>query len=358
MKICQVCHRFPPYTGGIETHVYEISKRLAKEFDVEVLTTDPSGKLRSKEEIEGFTVRRFKSYAPSEAYYFSLDLYRYLKRNSDKYDMIHAHNYHAFPALFAAITKGKNRLVFSPHYHASGHSFFRNLLHKPYKLLGKKIFEKADTVICVSNFEKSLVLKNFKIDEGKIHVVPNGINLEEFRGVEEIKKNKDENSKVILYVGRIEKYKGVDYIVKAVKLLPENYVLEVVGKGSYRPKIVELAKKLGVISRVRFYQDLSREELVERYAKADVFVLLSKHEAFGIAVAEALAAKTPCVVAKTSALKEWVDEKNVFGVDYPIDVLELAELIKKVSEVDAVDVKLPDWNEVAERLTEIYTALL
>lgn len=81
-----------------------------------------------------------------------------------------------------------------------------------------------------------------------------------------------------------------------MKSLPDNYILEIVGKGSYKPKIVELARKLKVIDRIRFYQDLSRKELIERYAKANVFVLLSRHEAFGIVVAEALAAKTPCIV--------------------------------------------------------------
>jgi glycosyltransferase involved in cell wall biosynthesis len=358
VKIAQVCPRFYPHIGGVETHVYEIASRIAKKFDVEVLTTDPGGKLPKVEEIDGVTVRRFRSFAPSDAYYFSLELYRYLKKHNNKYDLVHAHNYHAFPALFAALTKRENKFVFTPHYHAAGHSFFRNMLHKPYKSIGKRIYETADAIICVSNYEKRLVQKNFDVASDKIHVIPNGVNLEEFKDVDKMKDQKDRSLKRVLYVGRIEKYKGLDYVVKSLNHLPDEFILEIVGKGSYKPKIVEIAKKLGVISRVRFYQDLSREELVERYAKADVFVLLSKHEAFGIAVAEALAAKTPCVVAKTSALKEWVDEKNVFGVDYPIDVLELAELIKKVSEVDAVDVKLPDWNEVAERLTEIYTALL
>lgn len=154
MKIAYVTPRFHPYIGGVETHVYEIAKRIAKKFDVEVLTTDPGGKLPKVEEIDGITVRRFGSFAPSEAYYFSLELYRYLKKNSERYDLVHAHNYHAFPALFAALTKKKNKFLFTPHYHAAGHSFFRNLLHKPYKLVGRKIFEKADAIICVSNYEK------------------------------------------------------------------------------------------------------------------------------------------------------------------------------------------------------------
>ncbi len=355
MKIAQVCPRFYPDIGGVETHVYEISKRLAKKFGVEVLTTDPSGKLPKIENIEGVTVRRFKSLAPGDAYYFSLDLYRYLKKRSTEYDLIHAHNYHAFPALFAALSKKDNKFIFTPHYHAHGHSFFRNLLHKPYKTFGKKIFRKADAVICVSNYEKCLVLENFSVDENKIHVIPNGINLEEFSDVDKIKKQKDKSLKRILFVGRIEKYKGLDYVVKALKHLPENFVLEVVGKGSYKPKIVNLAKEMGVADRIKFYQDLSREELVRRYAEADVLVLLSKHEAYGIVVAEALAAKTPCVVAKTSALGEWVDNRNVYGVRYPIDVDTLAELIKKSVELSVVESsKLMSWDDVTMKTKRVY----
>jgi len=352
MKIAQVCPRFYPNVGGVETHVYEISKRLAKKFEVEVLTTDPSGNLPKIEEVEGVTVRRFKSFAPGEAYYFSFGLYNYLKKNFAKYDVIHAHNYHALPSMLASLTRC-NRFVFTPHYHARGHSLFRDLLHRPYKLLGKRMFEKADAIVCVSKYEKSLVLKNFNVDEDRIYVIPNGVNLEEFERVGRIEKEREHGLKVILYVGRIEKYKGVDYVVEALKFLPDNYVLEIVGKGSYKPEIVKLAERLRVSDRVRFYQDLSREELIERYANADVFVLLSRHEAFGIAVAEALASKTPCIVANTSALSEWIDGRNVFGVEYPIDVHELAELIIAVSEVRVSNVKLPSWDEVVERLERV-----
>jgi glycosyltransferase involved in cell wall biosynthesis len=350
MKICQVCHRFPPYIGGIETHVYEISKRLAKEFDVEVLTTDPSGKLKRKEEMEGFIVRRFKSYAPFEAYYFSLDLYRYLRKNSYEYDVIHAHNYHAFPALYAAMAKKGNKLIFTPHYHGKGHSFLRNILHKPYKLIGTKIFGKSDVIICVSEYERNLILKNFNVSESKVHVIPNGVNLDEFRNVDKIKKSKDE--KVILYVGRLEKYKGIEYVVEVLPRLDE-FILEIVGKGQYKQKIVKLAKRLGVIHRIQFYQDLSKKELIERYAKADVLVLLSKHEAYGLAVAEALAAKTPCIVANEAALKELVDNRNVFGLSYPIDVDKLANLIVKAAGKYA-EAKLKDWDWVVDKIRKVY----
>lgn len=360
MKIAQVCHRSFPYIGGVESYVREISERLVKkDFEVEVLTTDPSGKLQKQETINGVEVRRFKSWAPNEAYYFSRKFKKYLVKNSDSFDMVHAHSYHAFPAFYAAQAKGRNKLVFTPHYHGTGHTFFRKLLHTPYKFLGKKIFDKADKIVCVSNYERKLVMKRFKVDEKKVVVIPNGINLEGFKGL----KKRSKGCRVILYVGRLEKYKGVDYLIKTLPKLDDDIFLEIVGEGSYKRNLVKLINKLDVRSRVKFYQVLSRKDLLQKYADANSVVLLSEFEAFSITIAEALTAGTPCIVANTSALTEWIDNENCFGISYPINVDELSKLINHVigSNVraylrNAIREKIQEWDEVVERLERIYNS--
>jgi len=102
LKIAFVTPRYSPYIGGVETHIKEVSERLAKiGFSITVLSTDPLGILPKEEKINGVYVRRFKSWASYEAYYFSRNLKEYLVRNSRDYDLIHAHSYHAFPALYA-----------------------------------------------------------------------------------------------------------------------------------------------------------------------------------------------------------------------------------------------------------------
>ena len=86
MRIAQVCARYYPYIGGVETHVREVSERLAKKaIEVEVLTTDSSGKLPKQEIINGVKIRRFKSWAPSDAYRFSPLLHSYLCKHSKNY---------------------------------------------------------------------------------------------------------------------------------------------------------------------------------------------------------------------------------------------------------------------------------
>jgi len=353
LKIAQVCPRYFPDIGGVETDVKEISERLVSEgHDVEVITTDPSGKLKKKDMINGVKVTRFKSFAPGNAYYFAPQIYIYLKNH--KYDVIHAHSYHALPALFAALSERKKKFVFSPYYHGGGHTPFRNLLHKPYKFLGKMIFSRADNVICISEYEKRLVESDFNVAEKTIKI-PNGINLSEFENLK--RQQKRDGEKILLYVGRLEEYKGVQYIIQSLPEL-QDFRLRVVGKGPYEKELHNMATNLGVADRVEWLKDLSRGGLLECYASADVFLMLSSHEAYGITVAEALAAGTPCIVARGSALEEFVDRKVCIGIDIHITPSNIPKAIKNLDKIDKREFDpsklLIDWKEVTEKIQELY----
>ncbi len=353
MKIVQVCPRYRPDIGGVETHVQEISERLEKRgFEVEVLCTDPTGKRRKSEMINGVYVRRFRSFAPNNAFFFAPQIYLYLKMV--KCDLIHAHSYHALPAFFAAMAKDGRRLVFTPHYHGRGHTPFRNFLLKPYKLMGSKIFNSADKVIFVSLYERRLAETDFDMPDEKIERIMNGINLEEF---EEKSQKRDERK--ILYVGRIEEYKGVQYIIRALPSL-RGYRLVIVGKGPYEENLKTLAEDLEVGDRVEWLKDLSREDLLDHYRSAGIFVMLSSFEAFGITVAEALASGTPCIVATGSALEEFVDGKACLGINRPIDINELVEKIEELSgkEISGSREKIKSWDDVASQHIMLYDELL
>jgi len=351
MRICQICPRFPPYVGGVETYVHEVSVRLAKEFDVEVLTTDPSGKLVRKESVEGVTIRRFKSYAPSGAYYFSLDLFNYLKKNSDKYDVIHAHNYHAFPALFATLFKRRNKLIFTPYYHGRSGSIVRNILLKPYKLFGSTIFKKSDEIICISDYEKKLVKNDFGVDA---IVIPCGINLNTIRRIDNFKFH----GKLIFYVGRIEKYKNIDIIIKSMKYL-DDYYFYIAGKGNFEKELKNLIKKQRLEDRVKFIGYVDEVTKYKWLKTCSVFVNLSAVEAFGITVLEALACGKPVVVSNRGALREFAEKFNcVFTVGDKISPEELAEIIKKASEAEVqVNLKEYSWDTITERIKDIYINL-
>ena len=347
MKILQVSPGYFPAVGGVEQHVRNISERMAQEHEVTVFATDPFGEFPKGENINGVLVRRFKSFSPQNAYHVSLEMLRELRRS--EFDIVHGHNYHAFPIFFSRYAS-KERFVVTPHYHGRGSTMTRDSLIRLYKPIGKKIFQEADMVIAVSNYEKALLAKDFKIADDKIAVIPNGIDLAEFKDLEKVRKK----HKTILYVGRLEDYKGVQYVIHTLPLLDAGFRLEIVGNGPYREHLIGLSRELGLEDRIDFYQDLPREELLHKYAMADLLVLLSKYESFSIVVAEALASRTPCIVADTSALTEWVDNKNCFGVDYPVNIAQLAESIYEVIGREVGEVKLWDWDEVVEETVRIY----
>jgi glycosyltransferase involved in cell wall biosynthesis len=236
---------------------------------------------------------------------------------------------------------------------------FRDSLIRLLKPFGKRTLRAADRIVAVSEYEKSLLVEQFGLDSGKVVVVPAGVDFSEFEGLRRRKRG----FRSVLYVGRLVDYKGVQYLVEVLPRLPRDVVLEIVGKGPLKPFLERRARELGVLGRVRFYQDLPRRELLQMFTDADVFVLLSRYEAYSIVIAEALAAGTPCVVANASALSEWVDNRICFGVDYPVRLDELVDVVSRVLDGGIrrrvvsdkrVGKKILDWDEVVGRLEDLY----
>jgi glycosyltransferase involved in cell wall biosynthesis len=217
---------------------------------------------------------------------------------------------------------------------------------------------KADKIIAVSEYEKSILCRWFGLKQDKVVVIPNGVDLSEFSGL----KRQNHDYKSILYVGYLSSFKGPQYLVEVLPKLEKNIVLEIVGSGPLRPFLERRARELKVYDRVKFYQNLSRRELLQKFVDADVFVLLSSYEAYSIVVAEALAAGTPCIVAKTSALSEWIDNESCFAVDFPVNLNGLARVINCVlnNGVDKrvmkkwIGTKILDWSDVTRKVERIY----
>jgi glycosyltransferase involved in cell wall biosynthesis len=294
-------------------------------------------------------VRRFPAFAPGDAYYLSFGLRDYVKKES--FDVVHAHGYHAFPALFAAATRSR-RLVFNPYYHGKGHTPVRNLLLKGYRLAGARLFARADAVVCNSAFEKGLVCRDFPAGCGKARVIAPGLNKSEFAGL--LPYHKDE--KILLYAGRLEAYKGVQHAIAALHHLP-GWRLVVIGRGPFKAELVNLVEGEGLQGRVTFLEGLARADLLRWYVTADAVIMLSGFESYGITVAEALAAGAPCVVAQSSSLVEFVDGGLCRGIDLPVSPERLAGEILGARR-QAYAKELPDWDEVAARMLAVYTEAL
>lgn len=340
--------------GGVLEYVRNISERLAKRHDVTVYATDPRRSFPRCETINGVRVERFRRFAPSRAYFFSWEML--LKLRKVEFDVVHGHCYQAFPLHFSVLAKRK-KFVASTHFHGVGHSVFRDSLIKLFRPFGERTLRVADKIVTVSEYEKSLLCRQFRLNPNRIVAIPCGVNFSEFEGL----KRQKRGFRSILYVGRLVRYKGPQYLIEVLPRLDDDAVLEIVGKGELRRILEKRARKLNVLDRVKFYQDLSRRELLQKYVDADVLVLLSRYEAYSMAVAEALVAGTPCIVADGSALTEWIDGELCFGIEYPINVNELAQLIDNATKCKKLVIKtklrrkkIRDWDDVVEQLEHFY----
>lgn len=352
MRVAQVCARYSPFVGGVETHVRMISERLkSRGLDVEVLTTDPTWRLPNRSVVNGVTVRRFRSVAPADSYFFSPGLYEYLREASADYDLVHAHSYHSFPSLFAAIAKGKTPLVFTPHYHGTGHTLVRSLAHIPYRRIGSVIFDRSDRIICVSNHELKLLAAKFGRARDKASVIPNGVDAEDLARV----RKSPARTGSIVYVGRLERYKRVENIIRAFPRLKDDVTLAIIGVGPERDRLRRVISDLALGNRVSVVGYLPRGELLERLGRADAAVSLSRHEAFGVAIAEALSIGVPCVVSGDSALVEFANGVNCIAVTDADDPSEVAEAISKVISRGGAPMDLPSWEDVADLTVGVYS---
>jgi glycosyltransferase involved in cell wall biosynthesis len=355
LRILQVCPDSYSEIGGISFHVKSISERLAKRHDVTVFATNARGLLPWREIVNGVKVERFRAYAPTNAYMFTVDMP--LRMRKERFDVVHAHGYHAIPLHLARFAKG-DCFVATTHFHGAGHSSFRNALIRLLKPFGRDTLNKADAIVAVSDFEKALICHDFDFQEEKVRVIPNGVDFSEFEGL----RKQNHESSTILYVGYLAAYKGPQYLVEVLPKLPKDVILKIVGNGPIKPLLEKRASQLSVSDRVQFYSNVPKKVLIQMYADADVFALLSRYEAYSMVVAEALAARTPCIVARTSALTEWEDDSTCFGVDFPINLDKLVEQINYVLSAGSVDTdfrkwydrKILDWDQVAEKLETLY----
>jgi glycosyltransferase involved in cell wall biosynthesis len=354
MKIIQVCPRYYPDIGGVETHVKELSERLVQRgFEVEVVCTDPAGKHPKEQVIYGVAVKRFRALAPQSAYFFAPQIRTYLRKA--EFDLIHAHNYHAFPAYFASFVN-RGTFIFTPHYHGMGSTPLRNVLNTPYKLLGARIFKRADRVICVSEYEQALVMKNFKVAAEKIVVIPNGINLEELQEARPFEFDRD----LILYVGRLEKYKNIHLVIQAMEFLPDCYFY-IMGDGGYKRDLERLITNLQLGDRVKILSGVTDTDKYRWLKTCSLVINLSGIEAFGMTVLEALAAGKPVLVNGEGGLKEFAQN---FAAVVPVRVPKPAErdTLKKLATAMEEqrggkvneDLSAYTWDSVVKRLEGEY----
>ena len=360
MHIAFVTPRYPPSIGGVEVHVERLASGLAAAgHEVEVLTQVPRGAGLTGEETHGdVLVRRFPTLPGSgENFAVAPGLGTFLRTAAPRYDVVHAHNYHALPALMAAHTA--RPLILTPHFHGVSESSFRNLLHRPYRLAGRYMFDRAARVISVSRAEAGLVSASFPRAAAKIAVVPNGVDAAALDAAAPFPRD---GGTIVLSAGRLEGYKRVDLIVRALQRLDESYTLTVAGDGPARRDLEALAAASGAGERVRFLGSVDRDELDRWFRTADVFVSMSTIEAMGIASAEALHAGARVVASDIPAHRETAElggeRFDLVARDAPPEHLAAAIEAAATDTERPLAGPVPSWGEVVTRTETLYAEAL
>jgi len=346
---------YPPDVGGIEQHVGHLAAGLAElGFAVDVLTHGEGG--RAEREVRGaLRILRFPLTTTARHYRASVPMWRYLHANGARYTAVHAHNYHALPALFAAMSPRRS-LVLTPHYHGDSASPLRRLLHRAYAIPGRRMIERAARIICVSGAEADLVRRHFPAAIARISVIPNGVDSAALSAAAPFSGH---GRRLALTVGRLDGYKRVDRALEAVAQSPSQ-TLHVIGEGEARRALQQRAEDLGIAGRVQFLGRVSDGDLARWYKTAAVVLSLSEHEAFGLVAAEALAAGTPVVLSDIPAHREvgaMGDDARVRFVGAEASAAQVAQAMEAVAGAPPGISRVPDWASVAQRTAHVYDAI-
>jgi len=349
MKILQVIPVFSPSFGGPVTFVRSLSKALAKKHEVVVYTTtalDLRHDFEPKEEkTNGYKIHYFPRALKPLCYSYlfgqlniSWDMVEAVKHNIRKFDVVHVHSWQQFTDVIVHHYASRYNVPYFMQVHGSlsrvGRKF-RKLLYD--FTLGYRVLNKASKVIALNKVEAEQY-RSMGVSAEKIAIIPNGIDLSEYaelppKGAFKKKFNIPEDRKIILYLGRIHKAKGIDLLIRAyAHLINEvkcrDTVLVIVGPDDgYLNDAKALASSLGVYSSTLFTGFISNEDKLKALVDADVFVTPSFY-GFPMTFLEACAVGTPIVTTSLGDTLEWIDG-NVGYVTQPTPC-DLAEAICRI----------------------------
>ncbi|MEY4747152.1 MAG: D-inositol 3-phosphate glycosyltransferase [Candidatus Parcubacteria bacterium] len=375
---------FPPYnSGGLGVACLGLTRSLSK-LGAEVVFVMPK-KLDVRTpwakvvfaDIEGIEARvidsPLRAYATNKRYLLDRDLskiygsdllsevLRYAAAGAaiareEAFDVIYAHDWLSFGAgVEAKRASGKPLIV---HVHATEFDRCGGPLgvNRDVYEIEKRGMEAADVVIAVSEMTKSIITREYGIPAWKVRVVYNGIDEatvpREGSGLPRLRALRASGYSLVLFLGRVTLQKGPDYFLRAAKKVAERnpkvlFVLS--GDGDMQEHVMRLAAELGLGGNVFFTGFLNGSDRHEVYASADLFVMPSVSEPFGITALEAMKLRTPVLISKQSGVCEVV--KHALKADF-WDVDEMANMILSVVGYPGLREALAEnAAEEAERLT-------
>ena len=280
----------------------------------------------------------------------------------EDFDVIHAHDWVTFPAAARLKKKTGNPLITHVHiteYDKSGGLHADPFIHS----IEKEGMDKSDKIITVSNRIKSRILSHYGQEENKVNVVHNAP-LPMRDGSKAKTFFHKLNQKIILFAGRVTLQKGPEFFVDAATVAlqhDKDLLFVVAGSGDKLGEIMERVAKRGLSKHFLFTGFYTREDAVKLFSMADVFIMPSVSEPFGIVPYEAQVQKTPTIISKQSGISEVLE--HTFTVDF-WDTHRMAELIICLANYETLNEELrmngyqeavnTTWEEPARKCIDVY----
>ena len=327
MKILMLTWEYPPrVVGGISRVVYDLSHRLIKDGHEVTVVTYRDGEVPYYEDDKGVKVHRVDNYMiqPNNFIDWILQLnFNMVERASQiiaeqgKFDVIHAHDWLVANAAKTLKHSFDIPIVATIHATEAGrNSGIREPNQKYINDTEWMLTYEANEVIVNSNYMKSEVQRLFGLPFEKINVVPNGVNLNKFTGMDRDysfrRKYAMDNEKIILFMGRLVYEKGVQNLIAAMPKVLASYhdaKLVIAGKGGMLDELKAQADYLGISNKVYFAGYMNGKDVERMYKAADISVFPSTYEPFGIVALEGMLAERPIVVSDAGGLGEIVEHR-------------------------------------------------
>jgi len=267
----------------------------------------------------------------SDADNYNVDMYSEVYRYAEKaakiaateeFDIVHAHDWMTFPAgVNISQASGRPLIV---HVHSTEFDRSGENINKMIYDIERQGMHAAAKIIAVSNFTKNLIVRHYGVPSEKVEVVYNAVECNNDGTSQSLT---DRPDKIVLFLGRITMQKGPEYFLYAAKKVLEvinNVKFVMAGSGDMMHRMVELAAQLGIGNKVLFTGFLRGYDVDRAYQMADLYVMPSVSEPFGIASLEAMRRNVPILVSKQSGIAEVI--RHALKVDF-WDINEMANKI-------------------------------
>jgi len=320
MRILHISKYYYPYRGGVETVCQDLAESSKRKGDEVAVICFNDGRKSKTDDVNGITIYRVGALITVARQALSLSYYHKMKKviSDFKPDIIHFHWANPFPAalLLMIIPKDVKLVV---HWHMD--IIKQKTIYKFIKPVETRLLKRADRILVTSPLymDYSIPLQQYK---NKIDVVANAIRSENFdirsgdeEKIKEIRQKYD-NKDIVFFIGRHVMYKGLPYLLEAEKKVKSDCVFVIAGKGPLTEELMASCKA----DRVHFIGRISDDELRQYLYASKIFAFpsITKNEAFGIALAEAMYCGTPAVTFHIEGSGvNWVSQKDITCLEVP-----------------------------------------